>query len=501
MRIVFLTVLLVLSLISTARDYTHICSPGITYYQSSGGEIKAFRRDSVQPLGNGDTMFNSYRTIRQYALGSCHDTTNGSVLGRKILRLHDDRFCFFNLAGDSVWINTQASLNESWRFCSLPGNGHIQATVSAVVDDSILGVPDQVKVISFQAKDSAGNDFTHPLNQETIRLSRHYGLSRMLDVPMIPTDTVDFIIAGKSNPAIGLQDLAWPQIYDYSVGDEFHYRYLDAWAGSFGYQKYEILQVLDRADYGGDSVVYTMERCRWDTTMNPPVSTTLHDTISLKYDFALLESNNSGWFSKMPDEFIRQYDYADGYNRNFAYPGRQAKSVMYSNFVYDPFFSGCWTWLGQPECWGVFQSRNQYADGLGMTDYYEQCYSNNMLVHIKYNQLKYYKKGTETWGNPVAADCWALTGMKNTIRSAVNVVKIIPNPVMTMAQVVCDACKNIPQRQVVIHDCMGKEIRRFMAEVFPIELNRSGMPDGWYVLTIYGADGSLIGRTKLIVSK
>jgi hypothetical protein len=321
----------------------------------------------------------------------------------------------------------------------------------------------------------------------------------MLDVPMIPNDTVDYLLAGKTNPVMGLQDLTWQQIYDYSVGDEFHYRYLDAWAGSFGYQKYEIYQVLDRADYGGDSIVYTMERCRWDTTMNPPVSTTLHDTISLQYDFALLESSNSGWFSKMPEEFSRQYEYADAYNRSFAFPGRQAKSVMYSNFVDDPFFPGCWMWLGQPECWGNFQNRNQYAEGLGKTDYHEECYSNGMLTHIKYNKLVYYDKGSETWGSPVAADCWVLTGTESIEVKVSHAIRISPNPVETTSAIRVENVNSNEELLMLITDCMGRKITQFPSVSWPCTFHRAGMPGGMYILTVFRKDGFVIGRGKLII--
>ena len=116
----------------------------------------AFRSDSVVPAGVGDTLFFSYRAIRTIADTGCQDTTSGSILGRKIYKTQSGWFYLFNRNYDTVRINTQATLNQSWRFCPLTANGYLEAKVTAVITDSVLGAPDAVKVITLQAKD-AGN--------------------------------------------------------------------------------------------------------------------------------------------------------------------------------------------------------------------------------------------------------------------------------------------------------------------------------------------------------
>ena len=216
-----------------AQDYQNICSPGTTFYQNNTGIIKAFRQDSVYPQGNNDTVFLSYRTIRPFNVNGCYDTTNGSILGRRIFKKHDGTFCFFNWNKDTLRIRTQAVLNDTWKFCDLPGGSRIDARVTAIYQDSVLGLTDEVKVITFQAKDLNGNNIAHFLNQKTIKLTRHYGISGTYDLYFMPdiesNDGSSYSLAGKTNPSLGIRNLAWKDIYNFDAGDEFH------WNGYYWY--------------------------------------------------------------------------------------------------------------------------------------------------------------------------------------------------------------------------------------------------------------------------
>jgi len=251
-----LLILIILLLANSifAQDYQNICPPDISLYRNPSNGLLAFRIDSVQPNGTSDTVYISYRAIRFISDTGCLDTTSGSVLGRKIYKTQAGWFYFFNRDGDTVKINSQASLNQSWKFCPLPGNSYVEAKVTSVITDSVLGYPDDVKVITFQAKNSGNINISHILDQKFIKLSKHHGLSLMLDVFSVPNDTTFYVLAGQSNPAAGVQNLTWQEVYNYAVGDEFHFA---GWATTAGW--FKIYKVLARTDYGNDSVKYTME--------------------------------------------------------------------------------------------------------------------------------------------------------------------------------------------------------------------------------------------------
>ena len=472
---------------------------GTTFYRSPDTYIKAFRLDSLYPLGNNDTLFISYRTIRDNQNGSCLDTTSGSVLGRKILKRHDGWFFFFNSTQDTIRINTQAAINETWKFCGLPNNGYIQAKVTDILDDSVLTGTDPVKVITFQAKNSSNDDTSHILNQRNIRLSQHYGLSRMLDVYSFPNDTVNYILIGKTDPPVGIRDLTWQQIYDFNVGDEFDYSGGEGWLGSYYYSAYEIYHVLEKTNFGNDSVRYLMEHCRKDSTYIPKSSSTVHDTITVTYDFLQLANNNASWFTKLPEEFVNEYDLASSYKTNFSYNGRQTKTAAFADYMMWSYAPRCWVYLGQPGCWEILQSENRYADGLGKAYYYEQCYSNNILTHTKWNTLEYFRKGPEIWGAPVAPDCWILTGAVPQQEKNSRTIHVAPNPVETEANIWLDDQSKNEEMQFILFDCMGRIVGQFTRETFPCTFNRNGLPSGIYILTANDRRGTFSGRTQLII--
>ena len=225
MKRIFIIFLVVVPFFLHAQNYQNICSPGITFFNDSVYNMGAFRRDSAIHQTNGDTLFISYRAIRDtaYGLFQCSDTTQGSVLGRKILRTSSGWFYFFNRYNDTLKLKTQATLNETWKFCQLTGGSYIQASVTNIINDSVLGQPDQVKIITFQAKNSGNVNISHQMNGQIIHLSKHYGLTRFFDVFSIPDNIFIYELAGKASPPIGIQDFGWRDVYNYNVGDIFHY--------------------------------------------------------------------------------------------------------------------------------------------------------------------------------------------------------------------------------------------------------------------------------------
>ncbi|MCX6278103.1 MAG: hypothetical protein NT004_08395 [Bacteroidetes bacterium] len=489
-----------------AQNFQNICSPGTTLYKSVSSELKAFRLDSLYPIGNSDTMFISYRTIREDSSWTCLDTTNGSILGRKILKRQNGWFLFFNTDNDTISINTQAALNETWKFCNLPDNGYIQAKVSNVGNEIVLGLTDQVKTITFQAKNSGNVDIPHILNQRDIKLSQHYGLSRMLDVFWIPRDTLIYMLAGKTVPEIGLQDIAWKQIYDFNIGDEFHYsggeyhpvNYPEMYVN----YSFDIYHVLGKTPYGNDSVKYIMEYCHKDTTWSSGLVNKIHDAITVVYNFSQLTNSNSSWFTKLPEEFFNQNNVAFEYKRNFEFNDRQNKYFKTGAYMTTPFFPGCWLYNVQPDCFTIFLSENKYTDGLGCSHYQDDCFNSMTGTHIqsKWNNLVYFKKGSETWGNPVAPDCWVLTDVEDvkTKEKATN-IHIVPNPVETTSRIWLDSDFPGEEMTFFLTDYLGKNIARFKTGSQPYFFNSEGIPEGLYILSVFDKNGLLRNRTKLII--
>ena len=480
-----------------AQNYQNICTTGTTLYKPVSTYFKAFRLDSLEPLGNNDTMFISYRTIRDTSYWDCRDTTNGSILGREILKKHNGWFYFFNSLNDSIRLNTQATLNETWKFCDLPNNCYVQAKVTSIINDSVLGMIDQVKIITFQAKNSSNVNISNILNQKYIKLSQHWGLSQMLDVYFIPTDTMKYVLVGKTVLVLGIQNITWQQIFDFNVGDEFDYFGGEISGYYQEYHKYEIYNVLEKTAYGNDSVIYSMEYCRRDTILETGVITTVHDTITVNYNFQQLANDNASWFNKLPEEFLNQVNVANTYTRNFAYNNRQTKSITIWG---DLFYSSppCWSFY-YPQCdYAPLQYKYNYAEGLGSVYYSEFCTSLGG-GHSVINNLVYYKKGSETWGTPVALNCWVLTSAESLQEKVDRAIHIVPNPVETESKIWFDTQNQNEKVTFVLTDYLGRNVTQFYTESLPYTFNRTGLPNGIYIITVYDKEGVLKGRAKLII--
>jgi hypothetical protein len=471
-----------------AQDYQNICSQGTTFYKGPGNSFMAFRRDSVIPVGNNDTLVFSYRAIRDTSElnANCADTTNGSILGLRIIKNHAGWFYFFNRSGDTVNINSRASLNQPWKFCNLPAKGLIEASVTSVGPDTVLGLVDQVKTITFQAKDSAGNAIPHILNQRSVKLSQHYGLSSMVDVYSIPDDTTLYVLAGKTNPVIGVQNLTWPEIYNFDVGDVFHYSWYAGGTGAI------IYKVLSKTSYGSDSVSYTMEHCSLFEGPSYPGHDTIitaHDTVVITYILAPTQDNS--WLSRLPAEFLRQGNdpYTNSYSM-FSSDNRRVKSVS-DDFVYTPVSENSDT------CWRVnnysLLTKQNYTEGLGMTMNY--FYDSNMGQYEQ--DLVYYKKGTDTWGTPVSTDCTSLIGISPIEAKKPVTVSITPDPVETQGKIFVSNATGSSGYRFVLTDLFGRTILQNTLENNPSIFTRQG-PPGLYFISIYDENGILVSHTKII---
>ena len=477
--------------ILVAQNYQNICTPGITFYRSPGNSFMAFRSDSVIPAGGGDTLFLSYRAIRALTDTGCFDTTNGSILGRKIYKTQAGWFYLFNRNGDTVKINTQATLNQSWRFCPLPANGYLEARVTSVISDSVLGTTDAVKMITLQAKDAGNNNIAHVLNQKSIGLSKHWGLSRMLDVFSAPNDTTLYTLAGKSLPAVGIQNLTWPEIYDYQVGDEFHYT---GWASTATWKT--IMKVLTRTDYGSDSVKYTFEHCQQQMSATYPHYTTVYDTITKTFSF--LENPVNTWLSRLPREFISDGYFADDYWFSTQYfPDRRQKGISWGGFVFtEGWFDGdtCWR-NGYGYSWTT--SIENYTEGLGRTRTFWLQTDPPYFMQMEEN-LVYYKKGTISWGTPITTDCLSLLSIESKVAEVQRGITVVPNPAENEVQVTIHGFNPDDCCHFTLYNYTGARVCSGRAHSNQFILSREGYASGLYVLTISDRDGAIIGRTRII---
>ena len=456
------------------QNYQNICTPGVTFFKSGiDGKLHAFRPDSLVAQSGQDTLFISYMAIR-YSGGPCLDTTNGSVFGKKVLhRFVQGQFMFFNHSGDTIIIQTQAGLNHSWTMMHLQSGNYLEAKVTGIATESFVGVSDQVKTISCQAKNSTGGNISHPFNYCVIKLSQHYGLVGFFDVFSSPETLEPVTLSGKQSPAIGVQYASATSLFDFEIGDEFHYSgFIKNYILTGGLTEWtEIKTIIGKTLYI-DSAVYISERCRRETRTENPFYISIHDTVIDKYIFT------DPFYSSLPDEFLHNQSVWYGIPSCEALDGFNGRNVKV-----------LWPWAiaGGPNCWtfggdGDLYTEN-YTDGLGKT-YFHHKMTVQMYTEEQ-NELVYFHKGNEIWGTPVATDCNTLVGLEHQATSSLTHLGIAPNPAKSYLTIDL-AIESVLIRELKIYDILGKQMA--VIAISPLEnqinLNVFSWPRGVYVIKI-----------------
>jgi len=489
--------LLLLPLSIEAQNWQNICSPGITLFGNSIHNISSFRLDSVKaaPLNPLDSVYWSFHTIRKILDDqNCYDTDFGSILGNHIYRKVNGTFVFFNRWGDSIFLKTNANLLQSWKFCSLLHSAYILATVSEIIGDSVCGMPDVIKVITFQAKDSTNQNIDHVFNNKQIVLSKNYGLIRIYDMVKFPSDTTSYTLEGKSSPPIGLQDFSIQEAFNYDVGDEFHYDKFDGCSLYVRDEKSIRIILSKNVSVTGDTIVYTSGRCmqRFD---GPPGSyVNFHDTIT---DSIFLHKNIFNLsFNKQPHEFVPgQYGKSHEFYKNGESFNSRSKKRFYQDYYQFSPSLNCWVFHCSYPAY-------DYSKGLGQTYYfYQYLFYSEFYIYVVTNkeELVYYRKGTETWGTPLAPDCETLVGIKESPSLTESPgITISPNPVHTHAEFKVNGLRPGETAEIILYDFLGRKIFRDQMESNPYVLKRDGIPNGLYIVKITGKSGLLNITDKVL---
>jgi hypothetical protein len=487
MKKLFLLLLIIAPALASTQNFTNICSQGPAFYKKYNSNIvKAFKYTSYTLPGGGDTIFYTFPTIRDTA-ATCKDTTEGSILGRKIYRQSASYlFFFFNKNNDTIYINAKALVNDTWRFVKLTLGTYLEAKVISIAPDSVINVLDDVMTIQLQAKRLDGTVIANPWNGKTLKLSKRYGLSKTYDFTNMPADTTSYTLAGKLKPVIGIQDFGWREIYDFNIGDEFHYSgYTNSTTGSPNTTWKEIQTVFSKNTYGAnnDSVVYKFDRCR--STITNPGNTLVYfrDTITVKYKFNVMAGDSS--IMRYPDQFKRQNVYASQFDRYMkVFNNRQTKKITEDKYR---FLNNCFLIPS-----GSVTLYRNYSEGLGITEYYRDDQSDQA-----FHRLVYFKKGSETWGNYVGTECSPSLDIVEPASSEKARVRIVPNPLTDQAQIIIDDFSTTQGLVFTLYNLVGSEVFRTNINTASTVLEKNNLPAGLYIYMISGRE--IATKGKLII--
>ena len=243
----------------------------------------------------------------------------------------------------------------------------------------------------------------------------------------------------------------WGEIYNFEVGDEFHYWYeFDASAYQW-YSEYYSNDFIINKSMSTDSlsVTYTIISERITKTFENPVWTFTCDTFLVTYD-----SLNS-----------------------FCIADTVYVSTVHNNRIasYKHFFQ-----INPPQ----YQESTLYVEGCGLVEYGKGTAS-PYTTTIK--ELLYYKKGEEEWGTP-----YILVGTEE-FKGIEWLVKCFPNPFTTSTTLEYELTE--PSRvQLTIYNAIGEvvyksEDRHMSVGKHSFTWNPERHPEGMYYVVLRSEEG------------
>jgi hypothetical protein len=440
----------------SAQNYKTVYSNNTSHFSYSNywNPVKTFYNtihiDSTATVAGSEELYN-FINFQDSLSWSCYPANRNAWIASKIIQSTTGEEYFFTPAGDTVYLLPQASLNNTWHLYNYSNGNYIEAKVVSIAMQSFIGLNDSVKTIEMTAKDAGGNTIANILNGKQLKLSENYGFIQTLGFRYFPSDTVLFHLSGIDNISAGITNLTAAQIFDFNVGDEFHYRKEYHFDAAHSYFHYSIYKVLSKS-FSGDSstVFYTSDVCQRsvsysfsDSTVNTgqgPVNTSfiLSPSFINKYSFQMKDTSAAGWQSSTTDNGFLNF-FIDT-----TYLGRIKKETHY---YYSPdWILPCFSML-VGEC--VFPDTT-YAPGLGWVSISDQtCGGGNMI---------YYKKGAEEWGTQLNCSVLLSAGAVSNDKSS---FEIYPNPAPFYSEITFNYPSSALKRELIIHSVIGNEIVRY----------------------------------------
>ena len=441
-----------------------------------------------------DSIFHTYDNIWKNDSLDCWNTIDGSFMGKTIVIGKDGFDVFLNKAGDSIKINRNAHLHDSWTFYE----GDTLIFLASIIKHDTMHFLDQldsVKTIELKSFDTAMNPIPHSMNSGVLYLSQNYGLIRAPFFRVFPDfigemhemyDPGYFITAGMmnmigiTNPDIGFQDLSTFDVFDFNVGDELHIKdYTDARHNPTSYwlstEVRTRINYLARNDYLPDSIVYTVmvRRRRIEHWKDSSVN---------------VYSSNIEKQKIIPDSDLDQP--AETYvNGDQFYLSEDGKTKTLSD-IHSSLW-GLGTCITSPIADGCYSTMT-YRKGLGGP--YHSCENTISYLEKLSRELVYFRKENDEWGRPFTD-----VGIEEV---QIESVKIYPNPASSEIKVVFARERSARQVQIEVYNLMGALIYSQPTTVdianSMVILNIADLPNGSYLLHCSSPPVSWKGRFEII---
>lgn len=475
-----------------AQQY-RLFKPYTNYIYALGGNAYfGFRIDEVKAGSDEDSLYLANSEVIVHNLNKtnlpCYYPFNFSWLSYPVVVKTDGTHILFNFNNDSIFIKTQATLNESWRFYTFPNGSHIDATVSKADTISVLGIPDSVKKITFKYFDSLGIQASYLTDNLYLEISKDHGLKHTLNFACFPdfeieTKDIDYLALWSFEMVgigenLGIRNATVSTIFDFQPGDEFHVLARADYLYS-SYERRRKEKILERVETAG-WLKYRIQRTDFekdsvnygglDTITFRHIDTVIWKTYNLSDPYInqlpinQFSENKTGsiWISTSSLRFYDQNRYIKSFEP-----------------VHDPY-SG----PGKDSCYYLGAAdpcycNDNYIEGLG-GPYNEDCIC---LSCMTFNRLVYYKKGAETWGTPLGIEDDFSTENENSL-------VFYPNPVTSRSAFYIKAVTGF---NLDIYDLAGKKLESYRGYAGNniIKFSKGNYPAGLFIYLLRPDSGKI----------
>ncbi len=490
--ILLFSILVLVSKNTIAQNYEAIKTDAEYFFLDSiSRDIIAIRIDSAKVTGN-DIIYYNYKQMRP-SDNICF-SPGASWLG-EILEKPDCMFIFsgytFSPANsiDTFRIQTKAGINQPWHFYNYTASSdYIEANIPEINLMAFLNLTDSVKVITLTRKNLSGQIVSDPVNSQKILLSKNFGLIRLPKFEDLTYFNNFYDLVGKTNPETGITNLKTMQIYDFQPGDEFHTVYYNRYF-SIPYPETTIstiMKVLSKTvSISGDSVNYEFEQCQSNCYKLSDTSITITyriDTISEFYSTQSspeFESEPLEPVSAMQNDWVISTFMGLSADPLFPFTDLPYKAIQ-SLEAYSYSSQNCYTPVMIDGC----LSSVYYFKGLGGP--YYNC--SEISWGPSYNLLKYYKKGSETWGMPLSCDSLRQVGLPEY--AIIGKINIYPNPATDNITISIPAGLSLPGR-FYLFDISGRLVKELTINQPSQSFDISELPSGLYTYNLTTTKGEV----------
>ncbi|HRP58722.1 MAG TPA: hypothetical protein PK833_00325, partial [Vicingus sp.] len=204
-----------------SQDYRLISPNKEVHFNTNS--ILTLKIDSNFISGTDTTYFNHKALVVDYIIYPCSGRiSDTSWVGYGITVQQNGDYIFRNIQNEPILIKSTALLNDSWVLYTFLNGDYIEAKITSILQETVLGNIDSVKTITLQAKNSLNSIITHAVNGTELKLSKYNGIIKLYAFKNFPNTLTSCVIVGSSNPNNGVVNLTAADVYNFDIGDIFH---------------------------------------------------------------------------------------------------------------------------------------------------------------------------------------------------------------------------------------------------------------------------------------